>query len=57
MKHAPSQAHEPIPQDSATLHRRLPKAVRIILLTISVVACAAAGIGGVLIGFRFFTNP
>ena len=42
---------------AAVPDRQLPKALSVVLMTLGAVACAAAGVGGLLIGFRFFTNP
>ena len=46
-----------IAPDSATPDPRPSKTVGIVLMMLGALACAAAGIGGLLIGFRFFTNP
>ena len=43
--------------DSTTLDQRPSKTIGIVLMMLGAMACAAAGIGGLLIGFRFFTNP
>ena len=43
--------------DTTTPDRQPSKTIGIVLMTLGAMACLAAGIGGLLIGFRFFTNP
>ena len=43
--------------DSTTPDQQPSRTIGIVLMTLGALACASAGIGGLLIGFRFFTNP